>query len=350
MPDDLRNEPRPSSRASASPRDAATWVAFLALAAIWGSSFMFTRIALDEGVPLYTLVSVRTLTATLFLGVILLLVRGGLPGTLEAWKRIIVLAFLQIAFPFTLIAWGQQYIPTGIAGVLNALVPLYAVVLASLVLLDEPITLNRLVGVLVGFGGVVLMALPSVSRSAGADDGMQAVMGMAAVALASLWYALAAVYARHRVTGRPLVRGRDGEMRAITSIEIAFAQVLVGAILLTTAAVILERPASGLVTLPPSLDAWFAILWLGILGTGVGYVLFYRIISAWGATRTTLVTYVLPLVAIVLGFVFLGERLVPLELAGAAFVLFGIVLVNASVGRRVLFARRASVGPPADPA
>ena len=350
MPDDPRSEPRPPPRAPAPSGDAVTWAAFLALAAIWGSSFMFIRIALDEGVPLYTLVSVRTLTATLFLGIVLVLVRGGLPGTLEAWKRVLVLAFLQIVFPFTLIAWGQQYIPSGIAGVLNALVPLYAVVLASLVLVDEPITLNRLVGVLVGFGGVVLMGLPSVTRSDGAYDGMQAILGMAAIAIASLWYALAAVYARHRVTGRPLVRGRDGEMRAITSIEIAFAQVLVGAILLTILAVVLERPARGIVTLPPSLDAWFALLWLGILGTGVGYVLFYRIISAWGATRTTLVTYVLPVVAIALGFIFLGERLVPLELAGSALVILGVVLVNASVGRRVLFARRASAGSPADPA
>jgi drug/metabolite transporter (DMT)-like permease len=346
VPDDPLASSRPSARASGSEGDGITWAAFLALATIWGSSFMFIRVGLDEGVQVVTLVSVRTLSGALFLGVAILAVRGGLPGTREAWRHVIVLACLQIVFPFLLIAWGQQHIPTGIAAVLNALVPLYAVILASLVLLDEPITLNRLVGVLVGFGGVVLMALPSVTDAG--DEGMLAILGMGAMALASLWYALAAVYARHRVTGRPLIRGRDGTMRAITALEISFAQIAIGTIVLTVLAIAFERPAGGLYALPPSPEAWFAVLWLGILSTGVGYVLFYRIIGAWGATRTTLVTYVLPIVAIVLGFVFLGERLVPLELAGSAFVLVGVVLVNASIGRRVLFARRASVDGPAD--
>ena len=326
-----------------------TWAAFLSLAAIWGSSFLFIRIGLDEGVPLYTLVSMRTLTGALFLGVVLVLVRGGLPATLKAWRPIAVLALLQIAFPFTLITWGQQHIPTGMAGVLNALVPLYTVILASVVLHDEPITANRLVGVLVGFGGVVLMGIPSATSPAAGAGGLMAILGMAAIALASLWYALAAVYARHRVSGRPLVRGRDGHLRPITSLEIAFAQILIGAVLMTTMAVVLERPSGGVYAAPPSLEAWFALLWLGILGTGVGYVLFYRIIGAWGATRATLVTYVLPIVAIGLGFVFLGERLVPLELAGAALVLIGVVLANASAGRRALLARRTSADRPLDP-
>jgi drug/metabolite transporter (DMT)-like permease len=146
------------------------------------------------------------------------------------------------------------------------------------------------------------------------------------------------------------VRDRDGALRPITSLEIAFAQILLGAIIMTAIAVVLDRPDGGLYAFPTTGSGWFATLWLGILGTGVGYVLFYRLIGAWGATRTTLVTYVLPVLAIVLGFVFLGERLTTVELAGAALVLLGVVLVNASVGRRVLFARRPAVDGPLDAA
>jgi drug/metabolite transporter (DMT)-like permease len=349
VPDDPLDQAAPSARVPAT-RDAVTWAAFLSLAAIWGSSFLFIHLALEEGVLVFTLTSVRTLAGALFLGLALVVTRGRLPATKEAWRTIVGLGAIQIVFPFLCLAWGQQYIPTGMGAVLNALVPLFAVVLASLVLLDEPITVNRLVGVLVGFGGVVVLSIPSLARIDTGDDSLQALLGIVAMAFASFWYALAAVYARHRVTGRRFVKDRDGSFRAMSSLELAFAQILVGSIMLTTLALVFERPPGGLYHLPPTATAWFALIWLGVLGTGVAYVLFYRIMSAWGATRTTLVTYMLPIVAIVLGFVFLGERLSPIELGGAALVLAGIVLVNASVGRRVLFARGRSVDRPLDAA
>src|ERR1044072_4577073 len=137
LPDDPRADASPSPRPTPSSRDArevVTWAAFFGLASIWGSSFLFIHVALDEGVPVFTLVSVRTLAGAVFLGIVLLAVRGGLPATREAWRRCVTLAFIQIVIPFLLIAWGQQFIATGIAGVLNALTPLFAVILASLVL------------------------------------------------------------------------------------------------------------------------------------------------------------------------------------------------------------------------
>ncbi|CAN5584206.1 DMT family transporter [soil metagenome] len=332
--------PRSSSAASAR-GDGLTLGFFALLSAIWGSSYLLIRIGLDEGVPPYTLVSLRALTGVLFLAVVVRAAGGRLPRTAEAWKRFSVLGLTQIAIPFVLIAWGQQHIASGMAGVRSALTPFFAVLVASLVLHDEPVTLARLVGILVGFGGVVMLALPGLARVAGGADEALAVVGMAAVVVASLSYAVAAVYTRHRVQGRALIRGADGVPRAPTSIEIAFGQLLVGSVVATSLAVLFERPDGGLIALPSSGVAWIALLYLGILGTGVAYVLFFRVISAWGATRATLVTYVLPVVAIALGFVVLGERLLPLELAGAALIIAGVVLVNARIGQRVIFGRPA---------
>jgi drug/metabolite transporter (DMT)-like permease len=109
--------------------------------------------------------------------------------------------------------------------------------------------------------------------------------------------------------------------------------------MITVLALIFERPEGGLLTIPEEAIGWVALIWLGALGTGVAYLLFFRIIERWGATRTTLVTYVIPVVAIVLGFVFLGERLRPLELVGAALIIAGVILVNAKVGQKPLFGR-----------
>ena len=109
--------------------------------------------------------------------------------------------------------------------------------------------------------------------------------------------------------------------------------------MISALALLFERPASGLPALPQSGLGWLAVVWLGALGTGVAYLIFYRVIARWGATRTTLVTYVIPVVAIVLGFVVLGERLRPVELVGAALIIGGVILVNANVGQKPLFGR-----------
>jgi drug/metabolite transporter (DMT)-like permease len=114
----------------------------------------------------------------------------------------------------------------------------------------------------------------------------------------------------------------------------------VAGVLATTLAVALERPPDGLLAVPSSGEGWLAVLWLGVLGTGLAYLFHFRILERWGPTRASLVTYVIPLVAVTLGFVVLGERLTPLELIGAALIIGGVVLVNSSVGQRPLFVRR----------
>ncbi len=310
---------------------------FLTLSVIWGSSFMWIRIGLDEGAAPMAIVSMRTLFAAVLLGAVLLARRGRLPLRWNLWKRMIFLGATNIVVPFALIAWGQQYIPSGMASILNAMVPLFTIFFAAAALADEHITAAKLGGLGIGFLGVIVLALPSLEAAGADEDAALAVAGMLAVAGASVFYGVASVYTRRRVTGMPIIEQPDGTMRAPLPVEISLGSTVAAFLMITLAALVFERPEGGLLTVPDSAIGWVALLWLGVLGTGVAYLIFFRIIERWGATRTTLVTYVIPLVAIALGFIFLGERLRPLELVGAALIIAGVVLVNARYGQRPLF-------------
>ena len=317
--------------------DPQTWAMFLTLAVIWGSSFMWIRIGLDEGVAPMAIVSMRTFFAAIVLAVVLVARHGRLPLRWDLWKRMIFLGAANIVVPFALIAWGQQYIPSGMASILNAMVPLFTIVFAALALADEHITAGKLSGLAVGFVGVIVLALPSLEAASADQDAALAVVGMLAVAGASVFYGIASVYTRRRVTGMAIIEQPDGTRRAPMPVEISLGSTVAAFLMITVAALVFERPDDGLMTIPASAVGWVALIWLGVLGTGLAYLIFFRIIERWGATRTTLVTYVIPLVAIVLGFLFLDERLRPVELVGAALIIGGVVLVNGNVGQTPLF-------------
>jgi drug/metabolite transporter (DMT)-like permease len=328
--------------------EAQTWALFVALALVWGSSFLFIKIGLDEGLAPFTLVTLRLAIATVFLAVSLWLGGGRLPRNRDAWQRLVVVAVINVALPFTLLTWGAQFIPSAVTAIGNATVPLFAIVIASLVLHDEPITLNRLVGLLVGFVGAILLVSPNLGEGGGSSDTLQALVGELAVAGASLSYACGAVYIRHRITGQPLIDDPVTGPRPMSPVEVALPQVAIAGVITAALAAVTEQPAASGGWLPPSLAAWFAVAWLGMLGSGVAYMLYFRLIRAWGATRTTLVTYVMPIVGITLGVIILGEQLHVAEIAGAALIIGGLVFANAQVGQRRLFGRAAQ--PVAAPA
>ena len=310
---------------------------FLALATIWGSSFLWIVIALEEGVAPLTIVSMRTLFAAVLLGLVLVARRGRLPLRWNLWKRMIFLGATNIVIPFTLIAWGQQYIPSGMASILNAMVPLFTIVFAALALADEHITAAKLGGLGIGFVGVVVLALPSLEAAGADENAALAVAGMLAVAGAAVFYGIASVYTRRRITGMPIIEQADGTSRAPMPVEISLGSTVAAFVMITLLALIFERPDGGMLAVPESTLGWVGLLWLGVLGTGLAYLLYFRVLERWGATRATLVTYIIPIVAIVLGFIVLGERLRPLELVGAVLIIAGVVLVNSRVGQRPLF-------------
>jgi drug/metabolite transporter (DMT)-like permease len=325
--------------------DVRSWAVFLFLSLIWGSSFLFIAVALDEGIAPLSIVAYRSLFGAILLGAVVLVVGGRVPLDAGLWQRMAVLGFTNIVVPMGLIAWSQQYISSGMAAIINAMVPLFTLLLAVWLLHDERFTRARTAGLGIGFVGVVLLASPSIGAAGDDQDALLALAGMGAVVLASVSYAVAAVYTRRHLTGHPVIRRSDGSHREPRPVEVAFGSTVMGFLIVAALALLLERPEGGLVTVPASGLAWAALLALGLLGTGLAYLLFFRLIESWGATRTTLVTYIIPLVAIVLGFVLLEERLLPIELAGAALIIGGVVLVNANLDRW-----RAATTPPAPPA
>lgn len=309
--------------------DPQTWGLFMLLSLIWGSSYLFIKVALDEGMSPLTIVSLRTLLGGAFLALVMVVAKGRLPRSGRAWFDLGVVGMANVALPYTLITWGELSISSSMAGILTALVPLFTVVLASFVLRDEPMSMLGIGGLVVGFAGVVLLAIPSLSVARDGDDSLLPLAGMLAVAMAAVLYAIAVVYTRRRLSGRALVGTHDGGSRPMTALEISFGQLFVAMIVITLAAVIFERPEGGLYALPDGTTAIFAIIWLGVLGTGVAYLLYFGLIGRWGATRASLIAYVMPVVAVILGFLILDERLQPLELLGTVLVIGGIVLVNA---------------------
>lgn len=342
MPPDA--PPAPPGRSSISlPRGDALslWLVFGALSAAWGSSFLFIKIGLEEGLPPLTLVTFRLLIAIVFLTVVLRLTGGRLPRQRATIARLAALGLIHVAIPFGLITWGELWIPSALASILNGLVPLFTIVLAALLLRDEPMTANRLAGLVIGFVGAALLLSPQLRAGDPTVDPTMVLLGELAVVVASLSYAFSAIYIRRYISGKPLVDDPVRGPRALTPVETALPQCVAAVVIVGVLALGFERP-DGAVIVPPTLPAWFAVAWLGIIGSGVAYLLFFRLISAWGATRTTLVTYVMPVVGIALGVIVLGERLDLAEVFGAVLIIGGLVLANSSIGQRRLYGRGAA--------
>jgi drug/metabolite transporter (DMT)-like permease len=289
---------------------------------MWGSSYLFIKLAVDS-FGTFTLISLRLLIGAAFLWIVFRLSRTALPRDRRAYGHLFVMAIINITIPFALITWAEQSVDSALAAILNSTVPLFVLVIAPAFLPDEPIRVNGLVGLAVGFAGVVLIVSPGLVGTAGTVPGMVALLG------ASVSYACGNVYARRNV------RGLAPMIPAV--FQVTFALVIVGIL-----ALVLERPWE---TARPDAQAWFSVIWLGILGSGTAYLAYFRLLSKWGATRTALVAYLLPIVGIVLGALVLQEPIGPALIVGTALVTAGVALVNGRWGRRRLFAEVPPVEP-----
>jgi drug/metabolite transporter (DMT)-like permease len=296
------------------PATRADWIIFLALGFMWGSSYLFIKLAVDS-FGTFTLIALRLLIGAAFLWIVLRASRTALPRERRVYGHLIVMSVINIAIPFFLITWAEQSVDSALAAILNATVPLFVIVLAPLFLPDEPIRLNGILGLAIGFVGVVLIVSPGLTAAAGTVPGQLALLG------SSISYAIGNVYARRNIQGQPPM------IPAV--FQVTFALLIVGLL-----AVVLERPW----TATPDAEAWFSVVWLGILGSGMAYLAYFRLLLTWGATRTALVAYLLPVVGIVLGFLVLREPIDASLLAGTALVIAGVALVNGRWGRRRLFA------------
>jgi drug/metabolite transporter (DMT)-like permease len=291
------------------------WAIFLALGFIWGSSYLFIKLAVDD-FGTFTLVAGRLVVGAALLWTVVLFAKQTLPRDPRMYGHLFVMGVINITIPFLLITWAEQSVESSLAAILTSPVPLFAIVLSALFLPDEPMRVNGLIGLVVGFIGVVIIT------SRGLTGGASSVAGEIALLGAALSYAAGAVYSRRNVRGlAPMVP--------------AVFQVTFAMLITATIALLFEHPW----TATPDLQAVAAILWLGLLGSGVAYLFVFRLFAHWGATRTTLVAYLLPVVGIVLGYVFLQEPIDARIIFGTALVIAGIGLVNSRFGRRRVFGR-----------
>lgn len=296
---------------------ARVWFWLLSLAVLWGGSFFFAKVALAELAPL-TVVFCRVALAALALNLVLFssgraLFRGGAP--LRAYAA---MGLLNNLIPFGLIFWGQTQIESGLASILNATTPLFTLLIAHFVTHDERIGGLKLGALVLGIGGVAVLMGPDPIGSSPGTAGQIACLG------AALSYGFAGVY------------GRRFAKMGVSPLEAATGQVTLSAMLILPIMLIVDRPWM-LPTLPsPTTGA--ALAGLALLSTALAYVLYFRILAAAGATNLLLVTFLIPVTAILLGALVLGERLAPRHFAG--MILIGLSLA-AIDGRMVRFLRPA---------
>ncbi|MBI5303901.1 MAG: EamA family transporter [Chloroflexi bacterium] len=281
------------------------WFILFLLGAIWGASFLFIKVGVAE-IPPFTFVLGRTLIAATVLFGVMRFRREAFPRTRALWTTFIALGILNGVIPYTLITWGETHITSGLASILNAAMPLFTVLLAHYWTHDERMTMPKMLGVLVGFVGVVIVFLPELR------GGIQIEFwGQLAVVGAALSYAVATIMARRT-------------LRGVSPVLAAAGQLGTAAMWMVIPSIVIDRPW----TLRPTLPALGALVTLAILGTAVAYILYYWLVNHTGATRTSLVTYLLPIFGVMWGAVLLREPIAWEAILGLSLILAGVILVN----------------------
>ncbi len=298
------------------------WGGFWLLALIWGSSFLFIRIGVEQ-IPPFQLVFLRTGIAAVGFHITLALRGKRLPLDGRSLGTLLFLGLVNTLIPFALITWGETRIESGLASVLQATAALFTLVIAHFSFADERITWGKLSGLLLGFLGVVVLASRSAGAGAGQGDAVGQLLGQGAIIAASFCYGVGGVYGRKAMQQRL-------EPMMVAAGTMSVAAVFSG--LITVAAPLLGGPAPvGLGQLAP--EVLGATLALGLVNTFGAYLLFYPLVVILGATRTSMVTYAIPVVGLALGALVLGEALDLRLLLGALLILGGIALVNLKLER-----------------
>lgn len=280
------------------------WALLALLSGLWGGSFFFVEIVLRDLDPL-TLVAARVTLAALSLWLWRAWRRT--PALARAvWPSFVVLGLLNNAVPFSLLAYGQVTLASGLAAVLNATTPLFTALIAGVALTDERLNVPTVVGVLLGFAGVAVMMGADALSGLGSD-----VLAQAACIGAALSYGCAAVFARRF------------KRMGVAPLDIATGQLTCSAAIMIAVAALFGTSGMWL-----AVEGWAALVLLGTASTSVAYLLFFRIIASAGATNASLVTFLVPVTAILLGTLVLGERLTPAEIGGMALIVVGLIVLD----------------------
>ena len=296
--------------------DRGEWLALVLLSVLWGGSFFFAGVQV-KALPPFTIVFLRVFLAAIILNAVVKALGKKLPYDLSAWRAFFGMGLLNNALPFCLVVWGQSHIASGLAAILNATTPISTVIVAHFLTSDEKMTGNRLLGVAIGFLGVVVLIGPDLLKGLGGN-----VLAQLAVLLATVSYAFAGVY------------GRRFSRMGFEPIVTATGQVTAAAILLFPLAMFVDAPWT--LTMP-RWPVWAAAFGSAVFSTAIGYVLYFRILATAGATNLLLVTFLIPVSAIIMGSFGLGEHLEVRQFAGLACIGAGLCAID---GR--IFARRVA--------
>jgi drug/metabolite transporter (DMT)-like permease len=284
------------------------WLNFWFLGLVWGTSFLWIKIAVADVSPA-VLVSFRAFFGATSLAIAILAAKkaGGFWQTLrEHWFDFTFMGFFNIAVPWILISWAEQSIDSGLAAVLNSTMPLFTIMIAPLFIPDDRITLPKVVGMVIGFLGVVVLLSPDLKSDSGSN-----LLGQVGMMLAALSYSVSSIYARKK--GARINPEMMSMMQFVTG---------------TVFATIFSLVAGGSFVFPKQPMTWVALLWLGLLGSALAYMIYFSMLKRIGPTRMSTVTYIPPMIGMMLGALFLGEQITRISLLGAVLILSGILIVN----------------------
>ena len=296
------------------------WGLMILLWFCWGGSFFYGHIALTA-VPPFSLVFARVFIGFLFLLPIIWLWRVPIPRGAKVWRGMVIMAIFNTALPFSLIAFGLTRVSSSLGGILNATVPMWTAGLAHFATRDEKLTLPKVVGILTSLFGVIIligmkdsMVAPVIAgHSAPMADPLLDILAKLSFVAATACYAFSGVY------------GKRFKSMGVEPIFAATAQLLIASLILLPLIIFIDRPWQ----LPmPSLAAVASLLAIGVIATGLAYILYYRILAMAGATNVALVTYLVPVSATLLGVLVLGESFSGYTMVGIGIIALGLVILD----------------------
>ena len=294
--------------------DAFDWMMLITLATVWGGSFLFNAILVAE-LPVITIVAIRVTVAALALWGFARVTRRKIPTTPQVWGGLLILGVLNNAIPFSLIVQGQTQITSGLASILNATTPLFTILVAGFFLTDERFSILRVLGVIVGFSGVILMVGPEALGGLGADFWAQ----LCALG-AALSYGFASVFGR-----------RFRELK-VDPVMVATGQVTMSSLVLWPIALWIDGPQD---ILGLSFNAAASMFGLAVLCTSFAYIVYFLILERAGATNISLVTFLVPISAIILGVLVLGESIFIKEIIGMTLIGLGLAIIDGRLFQRL---------------
>ena len=285
---------------------ATEWLLLLALSVLWGGTFFFFKV-LVAVLPPFTIVLGRVGIAAAALNLYLLARRDPMPMTPRLWGRFLVMGLLNNVVPFSLIVFGETRISSGLASILNATTPVFAVLSAHLLTRNEKLTVRRGLGVLAGFAGVAILIGPDALAGLANQD----LPGELACLAAAFVYGLAGIYGRR--------------FQGIAPLKVATGQITGSTLILLPLAAFVDQPW----TLPmPGAATWATLVALALVSTALAYMLYFRILATAGATNLMLVTFLLPVSALLIGWLALGETVAPAAFAGMAAIGLGLACID----------------------